>query len=242
MKAIILAAGRGKRLKDKTAPVNKCMLNFDGKPLISYSLETARLSKVNEIIIVVGYRAEDIINKFGIIYHGIPISYVIQKAQKGLVHALECCKDSLKGDDFILLLGDEILLKPRPMEMIEKFHREDLFVVCGVIKVDDISEIKKTYTVIYNEDNSKIYRLIEKPRIPLNNVMGTGHCIFRNEIFNFIDYTPNNYVRNEKELPDLIQCSIDVGKIVKLFFVGAKYININTEDDIRLSEKILGLS
>jgi len=56
MKAIILAAGRGKRLKEVTAPVNKCMLKFNERHLIEYSLESASLSNVDEIIIVVGYR------------------------------------------------------------------------------------------------------------------------------------------------------------------------------------------
>ena len=78
MKAVILAAGRGKRLKETTEPVNKSMLKFNGRYLIEYSLETARLSKVDEIIIVVGYRAEDIVNQFGIQYENIRIRYVIQ--------------------------------------------------------------------------------------------------------------------------------------------------------------------
>jgi len=89
MKAVILAAGRGKRLKEATEPVNKSMLKFNGRHLIEYSLETARLSRVDEIIIVVGYRAEDIVNRFGIKYENIKVRYVIQEEQRGLVNALE---------------------------------------------------------------------------------------------------------------------------------------------------------
>ena len=88
MKAIILAAGRGRRLKEATEPVNKCMLKFNGRHLIEYSLESARLSSVDEIIIVVGYHAEDIINTYGINYRDIRVQYVIQEDQKGLVDAM----------------------------------------------------------------------------------------------------------------------------------------------------------
>jgi len=240
MKAIILAAGRGKRLKEKTEPANKSMLTFKGRHLIEYSLETARLSKVDEIIIVVGYRAADIVNKFGIQYANIKIRYVIQEEQKGLVNALEYTREALDGDDFILLLADEIMIHPNPWEMIETFKKENLFVMCGVTRVKDRTQISKTYTVICNEADNRIYRLIEKPRNPFNDIMGTGNCIFKNEIFDYIPYTPINYVRKEKELPDLIQCSIDDGNPVKLFFINAQYVNINTPEDISIAEQSLG--
>jgi UDP-N-acetylglucosamine diphosphorylase / glucose-1-phosphate thymidylyltransferase / UDP-N-acetylgalactosamine diphosphorylase / glucosamine-1-phosphate N-acetyltransferase / galactosamine-1-phosphate N-acetyltransferase len=239
MKALILAAGRGKRLKEITEPINKCMLKFNGRSLIEYSLNTAFLSQVDEIIAVVGYRAEEIINSFGIAYRGVKIRYVFQEQQRGLVHALEQAQSALAGDDFILLLADELLIDPKPLEMISTFYNEDLFVACGVTKETRREQIQKTYSVIYNPDNNHIYRLIEKPRNPFNNIMGTGHCIFRNQIFDFIPYTPINHFRKEKELPDLIQCTIDDGKSVKMFFISAKYVNINTPEDIELAERML---
>jgi NDP-sugar pyrophosphorylase family protein len=214
------------------------MLKFNGRFLIEYSLETARLSKVDEIIIVVGYRAEDIVNQFGIQYENIKIRYVIQEGQKGLVNALEYTRESLNGDDFILLLADELLIHPNPNEMIDIFKKENLFVLCGVTQVEDRSQICKTYSVISNEDDNRIYRLIEKPRNPFNNIMGTGNCIFKNEIFDYVPYTPINYMRKEKELPDLIQCTIDDGNPVKLFYINAEYININTPEDIDIAEKL----
>jgi len=238
MKAVILAAGRGKRLEGISKPVNKCMLEFNGKPLIHYSLESARLSQVDEIIIVVRYRAEDIINAFGIDYDNIRIRYVIQEELKGLVHAIEQCEEALGGEDFILLLADEILIDPQPMEMIETFNKEKLFVMCGVTRVEDRNQIKKTYSVIYNPEDKRIYRLIEKPRNPVSDIMGTGNCIFKNKIFEYIPHTPINQTRKEKELPDLIQCAIDDGNSVKLFFIGAQYVNINTPDDIEIAERL----
>ena len=239
MKAIVLAAGRGKRLKEVTAPVNKCMLKFNERHLIEYSLESASLGHVDEIIIVVGYRAEDIINTFGIDYKGIRIRYVFQEEQTGLVDAIEQCREALDGADFILHLADELLIHPRPMEMIRTFQDRDLFVVCGATRMTDRDLIKRTYAVIYNPENNQIYRLIEKPRNPFNDIMGTGNCVFRNEILDFIQFTPIHYVRKEKELPDLIQCAIDDGMEVQLFFIATQYININTQEDLELAERLL---
>jgi NDP-sugar pyrophosphorylase family protein len=239
MKAIVLAAGRGKRLKEVTAPVNKCMLKFNERHLIEYSLESASLGNVDEIIIVVGYRAEDIINTFGINYKGTRIRYVFQEEQAGLVNAIEQCREALDGADFILHLADELLINPRPMEMIRAFQDRDLFVVCGATRVADRDLIKRTYAVIYNPESSQIYRLVEKPRNPFNDIMGTGNCVFRHEILDFIPFTPTHYVRKEKELPDLIQCAIDDGMEVQLFFIATQYININTQEDIELAERLL---
>lgn len=239
MKAVILAAGRGKRLKEATEPSNKCMLTFNGRHLIEYSLENAIRCDAEEIIVVVGYKAAEIINTFGIVYHGIKIQYVFQEEQRGLVHALEQCKPALDGHDFILLLADEIFIDPKPVEMIADFREKNLFTVCGVTRVEDKTQIQKTYCVIHDEQTNKIFRLIEKPRNPLNNIMGTGNCIFRHEIFDYIPYTPINYFRKEKELPDLIQCAIDDGKDVRLAFIGAKYVNINTPEDIAIAENMI---
>jgi NDP-sugar pyrophosphorylase family protein len=239
MKAVILAAGRGTRLEGITEPCNKCMLKFRGQFLIEYSLQSATRANVSEIVIVVGYRAEDIINTFGIAYHGVRIRYVIQRELKGLVNAIETCQEASEGEDFMLFLADELLIDPNPSEMAEVFEKEGLFVICGVTQVEDISLISRTYSVIYNAEDSRIYRLIEKPVKPVNNIMGTGNCIFRNEIFNYIPRTPINQTRQQKELPDLIQCTIDDGHPVKLFHISAEYVNINTPDDIRLAAEQL---
>lgn len=238
MKALILAGGRGKRLNEVSSDQNKCMLRLKNKPLIEYSLECAVRAKVKEIVITVGYRAEDIINYFGNKYKGIKIAYVMQWEQRGLVHAIECSRDVIGKADFILFLADEVLKNPNHSQMMKKFKEEHLFAICGVVIVKDMTQIRKTYSVIQDSHDGRIYRLIEKPRNPLNNIMGTGNCIFRNEIFEYIQYTPINQQRGEKELPDLIQCAIDDGKIVKSFNIGDHYININTYDDLLHASRI----
>lgn len=238
MKALILAGGRGKRLDDISAEMNKCMVPINGRPVLEYSLECAAGTDVGEIIVVVGYRAEEIVNRYGNAYKGKNLKYVIQWEQRGLVHALECAKEAVDGDDFMLLLGDEVMLKPRHRSMLDEFRKGGVFAICGVLNVSDKNLIKRTYTLIQGEDRV-IYRLVEKPRNPLNTLMGTGDCVFKNAIFDYIDVTPVHHVRNEKELPDLIQCAIDDGKTVKSFLICDSYSNINSKEDICAAEQIL---
>jgi dTDP-glucose pyrophosphorylase len=103
---------------------------------------------------------------------------------------------------------------------------------------EDRNQIRKTYSILGEESTEQIYRLIEKPRTPVNNIMGTGNWIFHADIYGYIDRTPNNVERGEKELPDLIQCAVDEGKIVNYMNIGDTYININTSDDISIAEKV----
>lgn len=231
MKALILAAGRGKRLGEISECQNKCLIEIKGKALIEYSLDNAINIGVDEIVVVVGYRAEDIANHYKDCYKNKSIKYVMQNEQKGLVHAIECSRNAIDGSDFVLLLGDELMINTRYKEFINKYISEDLFCLCGVVSVQDRNLIKKTYSVIQDE-SGKIYRLIEKPSNPMNNIMGTGNCIFKNEIYDYIIKTPINQTRGEKELPDLIQCAIDDGRVVKTFSICDHYININASGEI----------
>lgn len=179
MKALILAGGRGKRLGNITESVNKCMLILDRKPVLEYNIERAAdIEEIDEILIVAGHRAEDIINRFGTAYKDKRIRYVIQWEQKGLVHAIECARDALGKDDFFLLLGDEVIGNSRHVEMLKAFLGENLFAVCGVLFQKDVSKIGKTYTVLTDNDG-RIFRLIEKPKKALNNWQGTGTVSLR---------------------------------------------------------------
>ncbi len=121
--------------------------------------------------------------------------------------------------------------------MVEKFEAENLTVICGVVHEPNSDEIRKTYAVIEDDRDQRIYRLIEKPRNPPNKIRGTGNCIFRSQIFEFVPLTPINQNRKERELPDLIQCAIDDGLAVKSFDIGEGYVNINTPADVAIAER-----
>ena len=237
MKALVLAAGRGRRLGLSGEEGNKCMLPVFGKPLVQYSMENAARAGVKEIVVVVGYRAEETINRFGIEFEGVRVRYVIQDEPKGLVHAMEVSQTAIGNHDFMMFLADEILHEPRHEEMVRRFESEGVFVMCGTVEENNAEEIRKTYAVIQDNATQRIYRLIEKPRRPPNTIRGTGNCIFRAGIFEYLDLTPIHPNRKEKELPDLIQCAVDDGRLVKSFDIGDTYININTPDDIAIAEQ-----
>lgn len=229
MKAVILAGGRGERLG---ATGNKCMTYYKGFPLLYHNLYNAvTKAKVDEIILLVGFKPEMVINYFGNRFRNTKITYAFQPEPLGIVDAINCCCEYIKKDDFLLMLGDEIILNPNHKSMINYYHsKKECFGLCGVVKTDNLHNISKTYNFI--DDNRKIIRLIEKPKHIFNNLMGTGNCVFNNSILDYIDITPVNTRRGrqERELVDLIQCAVDDGQIIEWFLIGDKYENVNDEN------------
>ncbi len=238
MKALILAGGRGKRLTELTKNRNKSMIRLFEKPLIEYNLDHALEAGVKEIVIVVGYRKEKIIKHIGREYRGIPVKYAWQKEQKGVVNAIESASSFLGEEDFIMMMADEVVVDAKIKEMLKEFKEKELFAICGVTYEQDKSSIGKTYSAMVNE-KGRVFRLIEKPRFPINKIKGTGHCIFKNGILDYTARTPVSMKRGEKELVDMIQEAVDDGKKVKIFCLTEGYTNVNTEQDLELAKELM---
>lgn len=231
MKALILAAGKGKRLNGVLQGKNKCLTMVGNKSIIERILDNiANIPEISDVVIVVGFMAEDIIGYLGKNYKNLHITYVTQKEQKGVVDAMECARNEIAGEDFLLHLGDELMNSPKHAAMLEMFYNQGFFTLVGSIAVDNTELIKKTYTFTYDTDGN-ITKLVEKPRLPFNNQMGTGNIIFSGDIYNYIDKTPVNPVRGEKELVDLIQTAIDDRRKTGYFEVTDYFINLNTIEE-----------
>ena len=244
MKALILAGGRGKRLENWTENKNKSMMELWGKHILEYNLDHAVEAGVNEIVLVVCYKKQDVMKAFGKQYKGVKITYVDEGfkegelGRKGLVDAIETAKEAIGNSDFILMLSDEIIIDAKIREMLRRFREKDLFAICGIVPEQDAGSIGKTYTAMVNE-KKRAFRLIEKPKVKINNIKGTGHCVFKNDILSYIERTPVNAFRNQKEMVDMIQVAIDDGKNVEMFPISDKYINVNTKEDFDLAKELI---
>jgi bifunctional UDP-N-acetylglucosamine pyrophosphorylase/glucosamine-1-phosphate N-acetyltransferase len=109
MQAVILSAGKGVRLRPITNSIPKALIAVNGKPLLQRILE-ALPDEVDEIIIVVGYLADQITQRFGNTWNGRPIRYVVQDPLTGTGGALHLAKDFLR-DRFLVINGDDLYAK-----------------------------------------------------------------------------------------------------------------------------------
>ena len=230
MKGIILAAGKGSRLAELKLE-HKSFAMVHKKHVIDYSLDllTGGAPFIDEIIIVVGYHADSVINYVGNEYNGIPIRYVFQQELKGIAHAVLTAREEL-NDDFIMCLADEILLNPRLPEMVSFFKSTSAAVVCGCV-IDENDFPMKPIAYELSEGNA-ITQVMEKPHHYPNSYRGIGECIFKKECLMLLDSLQPNPRRGELEMGDWIQMAIDCGKTVKAFDLADAYVNVNYAQDI----------
>jgi len=237
MKCVILAGGRGSRIKrdmgySPRARWNKCLLPVAGKPLICYSLENA-CSLFNDglidspVIIVYGYGGKMLRKFIGDQYGALEIVYVRQSWGSAL-GAIYASRRHVHKDPFLLMLGDEILIKPRLNEMIAAFHSSDLDGILGYKYEPDIGEVKRTYSI--EMEGSLVKRVVEKPKDPNSNLKGTGNCILPNSFYLWIPYVEKVAIQ---DFVSCVQYGINLGYRFGAYEVCSEYFNINTLEDLK---------
>lgn len=230
MKALVLAAGKGTRIRALSHDRCKGMLTVLGKPLVEHSLDHAVGGGVDGIVVVINADAEAIRDRYGSSYRGIPMRYARQDDPRGLVEAIAIGAPLLGGDDFMLFLSDEILIGADHVGMVRRFHERRLSVVCGVMEGASPAMIRKNYDVIADPDR-RIRHLVEKPTTPRGNLLGLGNCVFRHDVLGFLSKVPINPCRQQKDLIGLIQCAVDAGEPVEHYRLCEGYTNVNTPED-----------
>ena len=132
MQAVILAAGKGTRLKAKTDTLPKAMIEIEGKPLLEYSLDALIEYGLSDVIMVVGFRHETISRRFGNQYRGLNIQYVENDkyADSGSMYSLALVKDII--DDEVLLLESDLLYESRAISLLLDSNRPNSVLVAGL--------------------------------------------------------------------------------------------------------------
>lgn len=241
MKAVIPAAGEGKRFNKDSTYMHKCLVPINGKALLLYTLENlTNIKEITECIVIIGENHEKIIDTIGTKVNDTSILFCKQKQSvKGVVGAIESAVEEIGNDDFILVLADEFVYENNYAEAIEKFKTSTNECMVGLYYEKYLEYVKKNYTFIKSPDGF-LYNFIEKPQIVYNNCSGTGNIIFKNTVLGAIKKVKENKERHEKELVDLLNLICATGKI-QSFVVGNYYCNVNNMNDyLRIIEFLEG--
>jgi len=172
MKAVIIAAGSGIRLRPLTLTKPKPLIEIAGRPIID-RIVSALPSEIDELVVVVGYLGDQLINHCGRNFFGRQVTYVWQKEQLGTGDALLTCRTQLGKEKFLVLNGDDLL----GGEGLRRCLRYDFCLL-----VSQHAEPSRFGVVILNEDGS-LREIIEKPVRPAGNLVSTGVWLFDERIF-----------------------------------------------------------
>src|ERR1043165_2800390 len=106
-KAVLLAAGRGTRMRELTADLPKPMIKVRGKPLLLHIIEGLQSAAVKNFLIIVGYHADAVRDYFGDgTCFGLQIKYATQVVQDGTGRVVELARDFVGQSPFVLSYGD----------------------------------------------------------------------------------------------------------------------------------------
>jgi len=175
--AIILAAGEGQRLRPFTVNKPKAMLSIAGKPILGYVIEALVANGIRNIVIVVGYKKEEVYNWLGTVEQpGVEITFVTQEKQLGTAHAMAQARE-LAEEEFLVLPGDNLIeaktiakfVSIQPLAMLVKMVGNP--VRYGVVTIE--KGLAKS--------------IEEKPREAKSNIINTGIYAFTRDIFRFVE-------------------------------------------------------
>ncbi|MBI3881989.1 MAG: NTP transferase domain-containing protein [Verrucomicrobia bacterium] len=161
MKAVILAAGKGTRMKELTAELPKPMLRVHGRPILEHIIEGLKSAGIREFFIVTGWHAEAIEDYFGDgAKFGASIRYGRQVVQDGTGKAPELAKEFVGDSPFVLTYGD-ILVKPETyQQMVKRFAAAPA--LSGVVTVTGSEDVTKGGLFFFDE-KFRLAHLVEKP-------------------------------------------------------------------------------
>lgn len=235
MLGLILAAGSGTRLGEE---VCKPLVKIAGKHLIEYSLENLFNMNVERIYIVVGEYRKSIEEKIGTAYKGVPVYYVDQKRPVGLVNAIACALPCLDGDT-VLQLSDEIFIDSNAKEIAESWNAGTADIICGVTREADPEKIRGNYSVEVTEDG-ELLTCTEKPEVIINDLKGTGFCIFSAECIDFLRGEYDEKSNTPRDLCDYINLLLKAGRRGRIALISAKEYNVNTAEDAAVANAEVG--
>ena len=200
MKAIILAAGEGSRMRPLTYARPKVMLPLANKPILEQLLTEVREAGIEELVFIVGYHDEQVRHYFGNgDKWGVNIEYCSQRRQLGTADALKMAEDLVKGN-FLLMNGD-IIVNRKDISRLSKKRDNTL----GVVEVEDPHDLG-----VVEMRGDKVVHIYEKVEKPLFNMANAGLYLFTPEIFEAISQTAKS-PRGEYEITDSLQLLIDKG-------------------------------
>lgn len=191
MQAVILAAGKGTRMYPLATDKPKPLVEVANKPVLEHNLDQM-LGLVEEAILVVGYKKDMIIEKFGDNYLGIRITYVVQEEQLGTGHALLQTESKIKGS-FLVMNGDDLFSR-KDMESISRYEN------CLLVKKEKDAS---SFAAVVME-KGLVKDIIEKPKGYVSDLVNVGMYFFDPEVFSILKSLKKSE-RGEYEIPDAVR-------------------------------------
>lgn len=231
MQAVVPAAGEGTRMQPLTADTPKGLVEVDGRPLLAHAFDALVDLEVAELVVVIGYRGEQITEYFGSAYDGCPITYVEQSDRAGLAHAVALAAPHLDGD-FLLYNGDNVC-DANLAALVERQRDADAI---GTALVESVSRDRAARGGAFDLADGEIVGLVEKPADPPSTLVPRGVWAFDRRVTHACALVRSGHT-GERELSDAVDLCLYAGWSVEAVPIEGWCVNVNTPADVDRVER-----
>lgn len=234
MHGVVPAAGKGTRLRPLTDDRPKALVEVAGRPLLAHCFRTLIGVGVAEFVVVIGYRGQAIVDRFGDAFEGRPIRYVEQPDPSGLADAVLAAEPIVDGD-FVVLNGDNVV----DGDLTPAVRRHQETGADATLLVDDVSpERAAEGGVLVLDERDEPAGLVEKPADPPSTMVTRGFHVFSPRIFVACrEIEPS--ATDEFELTAAVDRLVRSGARVQTVPLTGRCINVNTSADLTRAERLL---
>lgn len=211
MKAVVLAAGLGTRMRPLTFTKPKFLLPVAGKPALDHVVSLLKNADIEEIAMVVGFGKEQIMERYGDgSKFGLKICYLPQEKLLGTANAVSLAEDFVAGERFVVINGDTLVDQESLRVFMKRYgelsSRKDFGGLMATIEVDEPEQ----FGIVFLKGD-RVSEIVEKPKRVKTKLANAGIYLFDPRIFNAIKKTKKSR-RGEYELTASMQILINGGK------------------------------
>ena len=235
MKALVLAGGKGTRMKPLTNTMAKQLLPVANKPILFYVLDQIREAGITDIGIVVSPETSPYIREAagdGSKWD-VTITYIPQTEALGLAHAVKTAQAYLNDSPFLMFLGDN-LLQGGISTVVEQFNKNSPDALILLKSVQETS----SFGIAELDKAGKVCHIEEKPKNPKSDLAVIGVYIFSPVVHEAIAHIKPSW-RGELEITDTIQQLIDTGKDVQSHILEGWWLDTGKKDDLLEANRVV---
>ncbi|MCS7023246.1 MAG: sugar phosphate nucleotidyltransferase [Bryobacteraceae bacterium] len=231
-KAVVLAAGKGRRMAELTRTLPKPLLSVAGRPLLHHVLEGLRQAGIEQMATVIGHCGEQI--RDSLAGGPWPVTLIEQQEVDGTGSATLLAREFVAGEPFLLTFGD-ILAPAQDYRGAAAALAPGVCAVLGVHPVDDPHRGAAVY-----EEQGRVWRIVEKPAPGSSTTHwnSAGIYAFTPEIFSYLEHIPRS-PRGEYELTSAIESMLAAGREVRIYVLTGYWLDVGRPEDLQAAEALL---